>query len=139
MLQQPEESAAEEASVLPKGDHQHDLVSNRNNRTQYLATVSRCESELLFLFFITWFPSPDSGLHGELDDGDSVDGELIVEKRSLEAKIVTRQINRPLPSRRGVATQRWFLDVSRRRICKAWIVQQSESFSNKDTSALHQW
>lgn len=67
----------------------------------------------------TWFASPDSGLHGELDDGESVDGELIVEKRSLEAKIVTRQKNRPLPTRRAVVTQRWCLDVSRRRICKA--------------------
>lgn len=75
---------------------------------------------------LTWPPSPDSGLHGELEDGDSVDGELIVEKRSLEAKIVTRQINRPLLTSRGVT---WSLDVSLRRICKAWIVQQSESFA----------
>lgn len=80
--------------------------------------------------FVTWFPSADSGLHGELDDGDSVDGELIVEKRSVGAKFVTRQINRPLPKRRGVAAQRWSLDVPRRRICKAWIAQHSDSFSN---------
>lgn len=95
-----------------------------------------CRSASLFfiyVLFFTWFPSPDSGLHGELDDGDSVVGELIVEKRSLEAKIVTRQKNRPLPTRRGVATQRWCLDVSGRRICKAWIVEQSESFSNTNT------
>lgn len=138
MLQQPEESAVGEASVLPKGEHQHGLALNKQLYAIYGNCVVVCVG-IALLKFITWFPSPDSGLHCELDDGDSVDGELIVEKRSLEAKIVTRQINRPLPSRRGVAAQRWCPDVSRRRICKAWIVQQSETFSKTDTSAIHQW
>lgn len=33
----------------------------------------------------TWFPSPESVLHEELDDGDSADRELIVIVLNLEA------------------------------------------------------
>lgn len=40
-------------------------------------------------FLCTWFPSPGSVLHEELDAGGSADRELIVKVLNLEARIVT--------------------------------------------------
>lgn len=44
--------------------------------------------------FCTWFPSPGSVLHDELDEGGSADRELIVKELNLEPTIATRKINR---------------------------------------------
>lgn len=41
------------------------------------------------MFLCTWFPSPGSVLHEELDAGGSADRELIVKVLNLKARILT--------------------------------------------------